>query len=221
MLFRINRAQAPGEFRDALGGVFADHLQRIADTTDRRAARVDHIDRDVGTHAAHQRRRRIDRQRRSDHHQDVGPGGKFRRTVEFGNRLAEEDDVRTQQRTVGSAVVETLLDAVERQDERRIVRRAQFGEFAVEVKDMCKAWDGAMQMYADEARAATRKEMKKEMKKEMRRQAREKDRRTVFNMFSRGYSQKEIAAISELPLKKVQKMCEGFIENTTMAVHTS
>ena len=61
----------------------------------------------------------------------------------------------------------------------------------------------------------------KEMKKEMRRQAREKDRRTVFNMFSRGYSQKEIAAISELPLKKVQKMCEGFIENTTMAVHTS
>ena len=73
---------------------------------------------------------------------------------------------------------------------------------------MCKAWDGAMQMYADEARAATRKEMKKEMKKEMRRQAREKDRRTVFNMFSRGYSQKEIAAISELPLKKVQKMCE-------------
>lgn len=82
---------------------------------------------------------------------------------------------------------------------------------------MCKAWDGAMQMYADEARAATRKEMKKEM----RRQAREKDRRTVFNMFSRGYSQKEIAAISELPLKKVQKMCEGFIENTTMPVHTS
>ena len=90
-----------------------------------------------------------------------------------------------------------------------------------DVVNMCKAWDGAMQMYADEARAATRKEMKKEMKKEMRRQAREKDRRTVFNMFSRGYSQKEIAAISELPLKKVQKMCEGFIENTTMAVHTS
>ena len=57
-------------------------------------------------------------------------------------------------------------------------------EEVVEVKDMCKAWDGAMQMYADEARAATRKEMKKEM----RRQAREKDRRTVFNMFSRGYS---------------------------------
>lgn len=94
-------------------------------------------------------------------------------------------------------------------------------EEIVEVKDVCKAWDGAMQMYADEARAATRKEMKKEMKKEMRRQAREKDRRTVFNMFSRGYSQKEIAAISELPLKKVQKMCEGFIENTTTAVHTS
>lgn len=65
-----------------------------------RPSRVDHVNRNVGTHAAHQRRRRIDRQRRSDHHQDVGPGGKFRRTVEFGNRLAEEDDVRTQQRTV-------------------------------------------------------------------------------------------------------------------------
>ena len=75
-------------------------------------------------------------------------------------------------------------------------------EEVVEVKDMCKAWDGAMQMYADEARAATRKEMKKEM----RRQAREKDRRTVFNMFSRGYSQKEIAAnFRSCRFKKVQK----------------
>lgn len=43
----------------------------------------------------------------------------------------------------------------------------------------------------------------------MRRQAREKDRRTVFNMFSRGYSQKEIAAISELPLKKYRKCVKG------------
>ena len=74
---------------------------------------------------------------------------------------------------------------------------------------MCKAWDGAMQMYADEARAATRKEMKKEMKKEMRRQAREKDRRTVFNMFSRGYSQKEIAAIPSCRLKKYRKCVKG------------
>ena len=84
-------------------------------------------------------------------------------------------------------------------------------EKVVEVKDMCEAWDGAMQMYADEAREATRKEMKKEMKKEVKREvkrerrriAKEKDRRTVFNMFSRGYSQAEIAAVSELPLERV------------------
>ena len=43
---------------------------------------------------------------------------------------------KTQQRTVGSAVVETLLDAVERQDERRIVRRTKFGKFPVQVKNM-------------------------------------------------------------------------------------
>ena len=51
---------------------------------------------------------------------------------------------------------------------------------------MCKAWDGAMQMYADEARAATRKEMKKEMKKGNEKTGQRKDRRTVFNMFSPG-----------------------------------
>lgn len=32
----------------------------------------------------------------------------------------------------------------------------------VEVKDMCEAWDGAMQMYADEAAERTRKELEKE-----------------------------------------------------------
>ena len=47
--------------------------------------------------------------------------------------------MRTQQRTVGSHVVEALLDAVERHDERRIVRRAQFGEFAVEVENARRA----------------------------------------------------------------------------------
>lgn len=81
----------------------------------------------------------------------------------------------------------------------------------VEVKDVCKAWDGAMQMYADEAREETRKEMRKEM----RRQARERNRRTVFNMFSRGYPQAEIAVISELPLETVQKLCRGFERGNT------
>ena len=100
-------------------------------------------------------------------------------------------------------------------------------EKVVEVKDMCEAWDGAMQMYADEAREATRKEMKKEMKKEVKREvkrerrriAKEKDRRTVFNMFSRGYSQAEIAAVSELPLGKVKKMCKEFSCDTEIAIH--
>ena len=100
-------------------------------------------------------------------------------------------------------------------------------EKVVEVKDMCEAWDGAMQMYADEAREATRKEMKKEMKKEVKREvkrerrriAKEKDRRTVFNMFSRGYSQAEIAAVSELPLGKVEKMCKEFSCDTEIAIH--
>ena len=100
-------------------------------------------------------------------------------------------------------------------------------EKVVEVKDMCEAWDGAMQMYADEAREATRKEMKKEMKKEVKREvkrerrkiAKEKDRRTVFNMFSRGYSQAEIAAVSELPLGKVKKMCKEFSCDTEIPIH--
>lgn len=82
--------------------------------------------------------RRIDRQRRAYHHEDIGFGGKRRSAHELGNRFAEKDDMRAQQRAVGSHVVETLLDAVERHDERRIVRRAQFGEFAVEVEDMCR-----------------------------------------------------------------------------------
>lgn len=46
---------------------------------------------------------------------------------------------------------------------------------------MCKAWDGAMQMYADEAR------------EEMKKQQAEKNRRVVSRMFSKGYPQAEIA----------------------------
>lgn len=61
----------------------------------------------------------------------------------------------------------------------------------VEVRDVCKAWDGAMQMYANEAREET-------------------NRKVVFNMFSRGYSQNEIADISEVPLETVKNWCAGF-----------
>ena len=82
-------------------------------------------------------------------------------------------------------------------------------EEVVEVKDMCKAWDGAMQMYADEARAATRKEMKKEMKKEMRRQAREKDRRTVLTCFLGGIHRKKLRQFPSCRLKKYRKCVKG------------
>lgn len=80
----------------------------------------------------------------------------------------------------------------------------------VEVRDVCKAWDGAMQMYADEAREATRKEMKKEMRK----RETEKSRRQVFRMFSKGYPQTEIADISEVPLKTVKRWCAGLTPAT-------
>lgn len=75
----------------------------------------------------------------------------------------------------------------------------------VEVRDVCKAWDGAMQMYADEARQETRKEMKKEMRK----RETEKSRRQVFRMFSKGYPQTEIADVLEIPLKTVKRWCAG------------
>ena len=80
----------------------------------------------------------------------------------------------------------------------------------VEVRDVCKAWDGAMQMYADEAREATRKEMKKEM----RTRENEKSRRQVFRMFSKGYPQTEIADVLEIPLKTVKRWCAGLTPAT-------
>ena len=62
---------------------------------------------------------------------------------------------------------------------------------------MCKAWDGAMQMYADEAR------------EEMKKREFEKNRRIVSRMFSKGYPQKEIADMLEIPSKTVKRWCAG------------
>ena len=76
----------------------------------------------------------------------------------------------------------------------------------VEVRDVCKAWDGAMQMYADEAREATRKEMKK--------QQAEKNRRVASWMFSEGYPQTQIAEVLEIPLKTVKRWCAGLTPAT-------
>lgn len=98
---------------------------------------------------------------------------------------------------------------------------------SVEVRDVCKAWDGAMQMYADEARQETRKEMKKEMreqKRQMKLKMKEKlkeqevaqNKKTVYNMLLKGYPQEEIAAILEQPLTKVKKWCEGFAGESGM-----
>lgn len=71
----------------------------------------------------------------------------------------------------------------------------------VEVRDVCKAWDGAMQMYADDAREKTRKEMKKEQKK--------REIEIVSRMFSKGYPQTEIAYVLEVPLGTVKRWCSG------------
>lgn len=65
---------------------------------------------------------------------------------------------------------------------------------------MCKAWDGAMQMYADEAR------------EEMKKQQAEKNRRVVSRMFSKGYPQAEIADMLEIPLKTVKRWCAGLTQ---------
>ena len=72
----------------------------------------------------------------------------------------------------------------------------------VEVRDVCKAWDGAMQMYADEAR------------EEMKKQQAEKNRRVVSRMFSKGYPQAEIADMLEIPLKTVKRWCVGLTPAT-------
>lgn len=68
---------------------------------------------------------------------------------------------------------------------------------------MCKAWDGAMQMYADEAR------------EEMKKQQAEKNRRVVSRMFSKGYPQAEIADMLEIPLKTVKRWCAGIDASCT------
>ena len=67
----------------------------------------------------------------------------------------------------------------------------------VEVRDVCKAWDGAMQMYADEAR------------EEMKKKQAEKNRRVASWMFSEGYPQTKIADVLEIPLKTVKRWCAG------------
>ncbi len=72
-----------------------------------------------------------------------------------------------------------------------------------------------MQMKREQQRGKRNEERDEKRNEKTGQRKRSQDR---FNMFSRGYSQKEIAAISSC---RVQKMCEGFIENTTMAVHTS
>lgn len=95
----------------------------------------------------------------------------------------------------------------------------------VEVRDVCEAWDGAMQMYADEARKETRKQMQEEMQKELKAQ-REKnqkelkaqerknkkemlkrEREIVAALFGRGMSLGEIAEVLKVPLGTVQKWC--------------
>lgn len=69
----------------------------------------------------------------------------------------------------------------------------------VEVRDLCEAWDGAMQMYADEARKKTSEEMKK--------QELENKRKAVCKLFSKGYKLTDLAEALDIPLTMVQKWC--------------
>ena len=84
----------------------------------------------------------------------------------------------------------------------------------LEVRDVCEVWDGAMQMYADEARKETRKQMQEEMQKELKAQERKnkkemlkREREIVAALFGRGMSLGEIAEVLKVPLGTVQKWC--------------
>lgn len=126
----------PQQLRQAghtFGGAFADQGQRIADARRIGITGIDDIDRDSGAHAAHQRRGGIDRQRSPHDHHDIRRPGNLRGTFEHRHRLAEKDDVRTQQRPVGRRGVELLLPPLDRDDQIGIARRAQAGQFAVQV----------------------------------------------------------------------------------------
>ena len=98
------------------------------------SAGVDQIDRHPGTDVMHQRSRRIDRQRRSDDDQHIGRLRNPHRMVELGNRLAEKDDMRTQQRPVGGRGIQRLFPPFDRNDQRGIARGAEFPQFAVQMR---------------------------------------------------------------------------------------
>ena len=54
--------------------------------------------------------------------------------VELGNRLAEKDDMRTQQRPVGGRGIQRLFPPFDRNDQRGIARGAEFPQFAVQMR---------------------------------------------------------------------------------------
>ena len=84
--------------------------------------------------AAGGRQRTSDRQRRADDDHRVGRRGDPGRTFEHRDRLAEEDDMRPQQRPVRRRGVERLLPAVEGHDEFGIARRTELAQLAVQVR---------------------------------------------------------------------------------------
>lgn len=76
-------------------------------------------------------------------------------------------------------------------------------ENEVEVSDMSKAWDGAMEMYRDEGRAEGRVEGRVEG-------VRQNQYSNAHNMFRKGYPAKEIAEIVGATLETVTKWCGQF-----------
>lgn len=71
---------------------------------------------------------------------------------------------------------------------------------------MCKAWDGAMQMYAEEASERTRKEVTNELTK-----------RHACKMYKKGISIEDIAGILERPAASIRDWCENVQKQTASA----
>ncbi|MDO4272760.1 MAG: Rpn family recombination-promoting nuclease/putative transposase [Eubacteriales bacterium] len=89
----------------------------------------------------------------------------------------------------------------------------------VEVKDLCKAWDGAMMMYREEAlEEGLREGMERGMREGKRVGKREGKRigmqetmkRTALNMYRRGYTPEETAGIVEESVDTVNKWYREF-----------
>lgn len=81
---------------------------------------------------------------------------------------------------------------------------------------MCKAWDGAMQMYAEEASERTRKEVTKEVTKQVTEEVTNQlTKQHARKMYKKGISIEDIAGILERPTASVREWCENSMQHST------